>query len=392
MFKINDTLRQDILADIPEDSSKLKTALTIYARLCQKLDYSMDYLINEQEVKPWFRDPENLQKIDGRENKDVVCFTFNIIFAQLLIDSGVCEETAFPEAWFIKHDRISSAHEPLEFTIDGVYYSVDSTYGVINNCDLTESKYGIPELYGWEIITDNIEDRQAACNHFNDVADEVIRENTSDFDKAVYQYIFNKGDDLVKLPLQERFDMFMELLQKTPPYSVHSLNYLIKLKHSLFTREECGKSGPLQNFEMSFVKDKETGEFKVLILYNPQGYVDDRGYENFDSLQIYDFSIKDKTVTPNVDIEHVRAKIDSQEYVNQQNRVATINMIQEGALTITPYPPEDEKLVYDNCQKPVNVDHYERTEKITGKKYECDKNGNNLEAATPQTPTGGQQQ
>ena len=49
MFKINDTLRQDILKDIPEDYSKLKTALTIYARLCQKLDYSMDYLINIKE-------------------------------------------------------------------------------------------------------------------------------------------------------------------------------------------------------------------------------------------------------------------------------------------------------------------------------------------------------
>ena len=147
----------------------------------------------------------------------------------------------------------------------------------------------------------------------------------------------------------------------------------------MFTREEVGQQGLVRNFEMSFVKDADTKEYKAVILYNPEGYVDDAGFENYDSLQIYEFSAQDRTITTGIDPVDLAMKIASEQYLEPKDMHARqIRMIKPGTPQITPVAPEGETLEYDEEQRPLNVDHYERTEKLTGRTYVCDEFGREL--------------
>ena len=387
MFKINPKLKNAIFKDLPKDSSKLTTALTIYARLCQNLEYSMDYFADPEANIAWYSNPANISKVDGKNHKQVVCYTFNAIYSQLLVDAGVCSETQFSEEQFLRNGKFKTGHESLTFEIDGTGYDVDATYGIINNCDITLSKYGTPTFDGWLVLPEKVDHPEEAEAEFLRARDEVARGNI-EFDRFVKSYIFSRGKSYVQMPLQERFDLFLEYLQNTPPYSVQSLNYIIKLKHLLFTSDELGKTSMIQNVELAFVKDATTKQLKTMVLYNPKGYVDDPGFENFDSLQIYEYNLVNQTLNYPVSIEELTEKIQANEYSDQLDYRTKLLLIAPGTPFVSPVPPPGQKLEFDENRQPINVDHYKRTEKLTGKSYVCDKDGNpiNSPVQTTQTP------
>ena len=84
-LKINRDLEESILKDVPSNYSELEKALFIYQQLCLKTEYALDYYLDEDRVKDEYTKVANLPMVDGKENKDVVCFTFNAIYLKLLI-------------------------------------------------------------------------------------------------------------------------------------------------------------------------------------------------------------------------------------------------------------------------------------------------------------------
>ncbi|MBO5884528.1 MAG: hypothetical protein J6Q51_01900, partial [Clostridia bacterium] len=150
MYPINEQLKEDILSKVPSRYTKLEKAIFIYNELCSKLEYSMEYFIDEDAVADKYTDIKNLKYVDGKTNKQVVCFTFNCIFLELLDQANVCDEKTFLLNNSVSlTGKISKIHEELLIYIDDYPYIIDATYGVLDNNDLTLSKYSTHQLQGW---------------------------------------------------------------------------------------------------------------------------------------------------------------------------------------------------------------------------------------------------
>ena len=368
IFQINDNLKQDILSNLPENYSNLEKAILIYKRLCEKLQYSLDYYLEERKYESYFMNADNLKFVDGTQNKDVICFTFNAILTQLLFDSGVVQgiDLSFYEP---ATNQFYNFHDQLVVCIDGVDYYLDATLGVLDNNDLVLSKYAGHKPDGW-ICAYNASDESK--NNLRKALEKVYGENRS-LDSKLEKYVTDKNlnDEFLKVPLEERVKMFLELA-KTTDYSLFGFNNLLKYKHLCFSGDEFGHVKDYvvvdKNIDLVFAKDRDTQEFKAFLFYNPEGYTDDEGYENFDKLQVFEISLKEKRVGE-ISCKEAKNLFNNYQLVSNRNDKVSPKMVSNGKINIV-YEFEDGKPFYDHHQNPVNVIKKIRKHVKTGQEEE----------------------
>lgn len=322
IIKVNEKLEKDILSRLPKKYSNLEKAIFIYYELCKKLNYSLDYFLNRNLVSDFFVNVDNLKYVNGETNSDVVCFTFNAILAKILYDAKICDENPLNQIHFFEDGLLSDWHDDLRLVIDGEKFSVDATLGVLDNNDLTLSKYSTYLLDGWEPAPRLHEEKafDKITKKINNAIKKVQSENQT-INNNVSEYLRAKTLDnsYEELPLDDRVKMFMSALTFTPKYSILSFNYLLKLKHKIFTASEQGINEQFKsNIDLIFLKNK-FNEYEAFLFYNQKGYIPDLGYENFDALKIWRVSIKNKTLE-NLDLNEFKTLI-SKNVVNLRDNL-----------------------------------------------------------------------
>ncbi len=376
MFKINNKLRESIFSIMPENYSKLEKAVFIYYQLCKKLNYSMDYYLEDEQVKSYYTNIENLADIDGEERTDVVCFTFNAICGQLFVDAGILsEEFLKGEGMFADNsiDRFHVVHQALGVAIDeNLLFDCDATYGIVDNNDLINMKYK-PSFEGWECYGDD-----KAKEAFKKAVEKVTeREKSLSHFEEEYLKLKSQEKSLQDFSLEERRDLFLKMAvsDDVPKYSVLTFNYLLKLKHLLFKKEEF--SGKLdRKAEVLFVKDKLDNQLKCLFVFNKDGYTDDKGYEDFESLQIYEISLADKSILEVKQSDFAQRR--EERYFEKFSRRSSMpEMLKEGKIYLQEVY-EGGKAVYDESQKATNVVGYLRNLIEEGRQVKADAQGNIL--------------
>lgn len=331
MFQINEKLQKTILQDLPANASNLKKALIIYNKLCQTLNYSMEFYLDCDGYENWFQDIDNLKYIDGDNNKDICCFTFNAILMKILLDANIINKSAIkynPEM-LLNKQYLNSMHNKLFLPIDGSIFSVDATVGILDNNDLILSKYSSHKINGWKVLNENNHKSQLDLNNaLNEINNNHKKPNFPHIEQ-----ILSKCEEYKTLPLEKRFSIFLVLSKFAPEYSILSFNYLLKLKRLLFTDKELksSKDQIRQFVDLQFVLDKHSGEFKAIAMLNPKGYVNDKGYENFDNLTIYELSIKNRTISQ-ISKDNLKNKIISSLYTSNHGWPISIPMIMAGKL------------------------------------------------------------
>ena len=377
MFEVNDKLKKAVLENMPASYSNLAKALYIYQELCQRLEYSMDYFLNESEVRDYYTDVNNISLIDGIERKDVVCFTFNVIYLKILMDEGICNENALEENDIISRSgRIRAMHEELTLNIDGFGLCADSTLGVLDNNDLVYAKYG-PSFTGWSTLVYN---DPAAGDALTDAIG-IVAERSRNLISLENDYLTAKTREksLLDLSFEDRVDIFLKSVENIPAYSMQSFNYILQLKHKLFSEEELN-SGIRQKANILFAKNKDSGIYECFLLINPEGYTDDKGYENFDSLQVYTISTNTGlSERLDMDRDELVKLLDEQYLTFDSKKVDRPRLITEGKLRIKPIFEEGVEPVYDDQQrlvtKPIAYARYVLEEETS---LPCDKDGNLL--------------
>ncbi len=322
MFKINETLRNDVLGSMPDNYNNLEKAMYIYNALCTKFYYSMDYYLDvfDPDIVEKFTNIDNLQYLDGVKNREVICYTVNAVFRELLEQVGCCEYISPLPMSDIKPNHIVNLHDIVRLTIDGKKYSIDSTSGVLVNSDLMNAKYSTGTLVGWDV--DN-RDEQLTDEQVEILEDEIfnaqdkVRGNIIALDKNIHDYkkLKYNNDTYMSLPVESRVMMLLELAVANNEYNLTSFNYLIKLRDLFFNYKELGmdergiktKNQDKQKIELFFCYDDLCDEFKAFLLFNPKGYSNIAGMENLDDLEIYEISFKDKTINgKNFDINKIK--------------------------------------------------------------------------------------
>ena len=298
-IKLNEKLKNDILKSIPKDYNNLEKAIFIYYNLCKKLEYSMEYLIEERNNLNYFINSENIQSIDGQTNKQVVCYTFNAIFLQLLKESNVYNPTNTDLNINPTDKCFYPFHSPTSFTVDGVCYVADATQGIFSGNDLSEAKYS-------NIVSNfKLRDYDENSQKKLDNAISKVCSDHRNFSSLIDKYIEVKKKDFKKHSLNDRVQIFLKLCTELDEHSVQAFNNILKYKALLFTKEEMkGKteyriSNRIENqkIDILFVKDITSypSEYKCLLFYNPKGYCSDFGKDNLQYLQIFEISPKSKS-------------------------------------------------------------------------------------------------
>ncbi len=360
-MEVNEKLKEKIFSSIPKDYSPLEKAIHVYYELCRTLHYSMGYYLEEKTFESYFTNPNNLVKVDGETNKDVVCFTFNAIYILLLKELeerehlGIkCEDISS----CLKRDgNFSTVHESVTFAVNSQAYEADSTYGVLDKNDLVLLKYTNSMIEGITAISPN---PKITDMELQKTLQKVCR-NEKNINYSVSVYSINTEQE--GLSLDERVKLFLNLGIKNPfGYSVPGLNYMLKIKHSLFSKEELeghrsvsGKySGIDIKIEMTFAKNTKTNEYEVYLLYNPKGYTRDKGYENFDSLEVYKISLKNCKATK-IDLDKFKDDILNETLINRKGGKTRPNILEEGII-FTRETYVGGEAIYNDKQKPINIE------------------------------------
>lgn len=359
-MELNEKLKEKILSSIPEDYTPLEKAVYVYYTLCRTLRYSMEFYLDNEKYDPYFEDSNNLQKVDGETNKDVVCYTFNVIYILFLLElekRGVKEIKCEDLPSYLRYDKsFNGIHQDVRFSVNGVGYSADSTYGVLDKNDLVLLKYTNSTIEGISVITANPKVEEELKKAIDKVCG-----NEKNMTDAISLYESQTSQE--ELSLDERVKLFLTLGENNPfGYSVSGLNYMLKLKNSLFTKDELeghrsisGKYGGIDlMIEMRFIMNKKTNEYEVYLFYNPEGYTRDKGYENFDSLQVYKLSLK-KRKTTKIDLEKFKEEILNDNLYTRDGAKPSPVITREGTI-FTRENYVGGKAIYDSSQKAINIE------------------------------------
>ena len=239
LYKVNKQLKNDIFSAIPSDFSHLEQALFIYNELCKRLNYSLGFYIDQPKYEGYFCNPDNIEKVDGKTNKDVVCFTFDRIFLRLLLERGLIDDFDFWDN--VEYNKqlgiLIPEHKFMLFKIDGKHYRVDASMGVYKNSDLSQAKFAGHIINGWKYSgASNID----AEKELKLSIQKVCRFNNK-ISQDIHEYLKEKsqGSDYKHLSLSNRANMFIHMIvQYGHEDEIQAFSFAHKLKHLMFTEQE----------------------------------------------------------------------------------------------------------------------------------------------------------
>lgn len=223
---LNKQLVNSILNDLPNNFTKLESAIFIYIKLCRILthdeaDVDKKYLIINH------RDINRISTIND-DNNIIVCYEFVAIFAKFLDILGLDYEIIGPSKYGLGHCSLNILYK-------GLYLKFDSTLGLFD-CDLTKIKNNI-KACGINIIKSN-------------------PQYSIEFDQSmdnVYEYIKNKYNesyflehDLVKkyrnkfdyYSLEKKKRVFFEEIKYCDLPPIDTIKYIKLLKRIIFNKND----------------------------------------------------------------------------------------------------------------------------------------------------------
>lgn len=251
---INNEFKNEIINSIPNYYTKLEQCIYLYIKLCQTLSYDDAYYVNREQFRPIHENFSNLKKISS-QNPGVVCYEFVTIYSELLEKIGVKSNvsTSFyldvDENDKLYADSFRDNHASLNFNVDNIIISADSTNEILNG-DFINAKIG-NRLSGLK------------CNNINKV-DKLVFESSLE---NVYNSLKNNnefkkyGDEVIELPLTEKLKQLFNDITKMNVQSVDFISYITKIKHKYFSQNE------LQwNIAINYVgKNDGTNQYPVVI-------------------------------------------------------------------------------------------------------------------------------
>ncbi len=364
MLEINEKLKKSVLSTIPKFCSKTEKMVRIYFELCKKLEYSMSFFMHDFSTIDYYTNPDNLKDIDGEERKDVVCYTFSAIMSELLLEAGVCDEEWFKNSKVLEKDGklgYEMRHKYLTVNIGNNDYEIDATESFLGDTGLNAAKYS-GEIIGIECVYGDEKFLQSA-----------IEKVTSEYQKLKIKemaYLDYKKQDgaLIEFSLEERKEFFLQNATSItiPKYSLTTFYYFLKLKHLFFNKMELG-GGISKHVEMLFALDLVENVFKCFFLFNKDGYINDKGYENFEGLEIYIISPKTRK-WEEVDIETFKKRCRTRYDIDLNDEDEGLEMANDGKIEYGPKFDKDKNIIG-------YVRHILKDDKYVS----CDKDGNVLE-------------
>lgn len=131
--KTSNSLKEEILKDIPKEYNLLEKSIYVYVKLSQLLTYNPIYYFNYKIES--HLNAENISNYDVSNNK-IVCYEFSYILSDLLNEIGV---TSIKEQDLIDN-KFHNKHANIEYLVNDIAIFADSTTSVQEG-DLSTSNF-----------------------------------------------------------------------------------------------------------------------------------------------------------------------------------------------------------------------------------------------------------
>lgn len=236
-IKIDEDLEKEILDGMNPRYSEIEKAIFIYIKMCKIFSYSDEYYVSEQKGihAKKHRDIKNIDNIN-LNNREVVCYEFNMIYAKLLADLNINFELVGPSDII----NYGSGHAYLKFKSGKYLVIADAVISIITS-DMVSAKLNTP-LMGLKSINSNIKTQKRFKLLLNKIYLDIAKKEQVDsieelsFDKALEEY--ESTIDIESIDLKTRFRLMIEKISTSEFTKLEALSYLCILKSVMFSEEE----------------------------------------------------------------------------------------------------------------------------------------------------------
>ena len=292
---VNETLKQAILGDIPDNFNNLQKAIYIYIKMCKLLTYDENYYASGQEGIPLLKhqDIHNISKISLTNNK-VVCYEFTVLFAYFLNKIGINYQYFFSatndknktlEQELNNTHHYGEGHMFLKFRYEKFLIKADATMYIFGG-DLPKAKLNEP-LEG--LVCENTNEKTK--EEFNNIKHDVYtfigekekRITLNEIDKyETFSQVLEKYkslNNIETISINEKISILIDKINSTNLKGIDAFSYLIQLKRILFTIEE-----QFNNIRISIIKSKNDNNDNPLAIITLLGcgeitrYIFEPGY------------------------------------------------------------------------------------------------------------------
>lgn len=230
---LNPELVKALTEGLHENYDTLEQAIYIYIKMCKILSYNDEFFAARQKGLA----AEKHQMIDYIETitprfPEVVCYEFNAIYAKMLNHLGI----NFERECFSWKNKYGDGHENLSFRVGKYIIEADSSRQILTG-DLFNAKIGA-SIKGLKCRNQNFDTYMEFCEILNKVYNDIKKEDKTEFSNALREYEELTKTKRNEVPLNDRFNLFLEKIKASSFTGLNIMSYILKLVNVLFTEEE----------------------------------------------------------------------------------------------------------------------------------------------------------
>ncbi len=309
---LNPELVKALTEGLHENYDTLEQAIYIYIKMCKILSYNDEFFAARQKGLA----AEKHQMIDYIETitprfPEVVCYEFNAIYAKMLNYLGI----NFERECFSWKNKYGDGHENLSFRVGKYIIEADSSRQILTG-DLFNAKIGA-SIKGLKCRNQNFDTYMEFGEILNKVYNDIKKEDKTEFSNALREYEELTKTKRNEVPLNDRFNLFLEKIKASSFTGINIMSYILKLINVLFTEEEREYYIDFEIIRDNNPKDEDKLYSTCgIITMNPNGIIKD---ENHNKYYIYINGqlkrILKKTLIQNIIIGNLSFIDDEEQYI-----------------------------------------------------------------------------
>ena len=312
-LKVDENLKKAIIDGIPQEASELEKAIYIYIKMCKILTYDDEYYAVNQKGPATLKhkNVEYASYITPVNNK-VVCFEFNLIYANLLDKLGIKFESDYKN---LVGEAYGEGHANLSFRTGKFLVDADSVTSILYG-DLIGAKLNKP-LVGLKCKNTNSntqhEFNEAVSKMYKVINDEEKKLNnlkTENFDELINEYS-KLCENIEEIDLNSRLNILIEKVNSTNMEGIDSLAYILQLRKIMFSEDE-----QKNNIGFVIIRNNEVIDTNRVAMASAIFTVNEQSFENNALNRYYYFSPNNKLV--DISKEELQEKFNNNffEYIN----------------------------------------------------------------------------
>ena len=312
-LKVDENLKKAIIDGIPQEASELEKAIYIYIKMCKILTYDDEYYAVNQKGPATLKhkNVEYASYITPVNNK-VVCFEFNLIYANLLDKLGIKFESDYKN---LVGEAYGEGHANLSFRTGKFLVDADSVTSILHG-DLIGAKLNKP-LVGLKCKNINFntqhEFNEAVSKMYKVINDEEKKLNnlkTENFDELINEYS-KLCENIEEIDLNSRLNILIEKVNSTNMEGIDSLAYILQLRKIMFSEDE-----QKNNIGFVIIRNNEVIDTNRVAMASAIFTVNEQSFENNALNRYYYFSPNNKLV--DISKEELQEKFNNNffEYIN----------------------------------------------------------------------------